>query len=399
MQSLKAVAGGSSLKSMVASASSARMLNLHALAAERPTDPADQDKPLFVHPVLNRSIIVKHNLRPGEDARRASRWLSVTKIIFPFDPSDLSLGGQYLFVDQQDFAVALTRHLEYDGLVLERDLSVLRILDGLPTLDPFLVREALVTHKFSVDAAYYRFSEPDMAHMLGFVEREIETLIELCFGTVKTDDTRAKRLSRILLVDQDSRELEPLRQTLRLEGPQFSEAMFAWKAFLYYRWRTHDLAPELKKTMRSLSLIDRRSFDTDALRFVVSAKDLLGSTIARSWREISQKLRLYDQAYEGLTQRENPESFRTFLVNSSTLFVELGERIGRLEQVVTFWDYRLSQHHAGAMSPEDVMEAMRELLQGLSIWPSATPRPAEPAPIQPTSEAKPRVGDEEVVRL
>jgi hypothetical protein len=373
MQVLKAVAGVPNLKDIVASASSARILNLHGLAAERPTDPDYYAKPLFVHPVLNRSIIVKHNVRPGEEDRMAPRRFNTTKIIFPFDPLDLSLGGQFLFVEQQDFIPALTRHLEYGDLPLHRDAAVLRILDKLPTLDPFLVREALATHRLNVDSSYYRFTEPEKAHMLGFVESEIESLIELCFGEVEAHDRRAKRLSQLLLADHDSPELEPLRLTLHMDGAEFIAAMFAWKAFLYYRWRAHALAPTLKATMRSISKISKRRYDTDALRFVVSAKTLLERTIARSWREIGQKLQMYDLAYEGLTHNQKPDSFRQFLMTGSSLFLDLGAQIGVLEQVVSFWEHRLSQHHTGGMSPDDVMVAMRDLLQGLSIWPSAFP--------------------------
>jgi hypothetical protein len=132
--------------------------------------------------------------------------------------------------------------------------------------------------------------------------------------------------------------------------------------------------------MRSIGRINARRYDTDGLRFVISAKELLESTITKNWREISQHLRLYNRAYEGLTEGQNPEGFRNFLSNGSNLFLELGDRIGRLEQLVSFWDHRLNQHHAGGMSPDDVMDAMRDLLQGLSIWPSKSKPPASDQP-------------------
>jgi hypothetical protein len=370
MQVLRSAAGVASLKTMVATSPTSRLLNLHGMTAEATTDSDYFVKPMFVHPVLNRSIIAKHNVRPGEEERLAPRRFNATKIIFPFDPIDLGLGGQFLFVDQADFVPSLTRHLEYDALVLERDLKVLRVLDGLPTLDPFLVREVLAKHRIEIDPGYFRFTEPDKVHVIAFVEHEIESLIELCFGEVRENDSRAKRLSQLLLADADSAELEPLKLTLRMDGVEFAEAMFAWKAFLYYRWRTRELTPALKATARSIGRISRRRYDSDALRFVIAGKELLESTISRTWREIGAALKLYDKAYEGLTRNRNPESFRKFLSRGSTLFIDLGDRIGRLEQIVSFWNYCLSQHHLGTMSPDDVMDAMRDLLQGLSIWPA-----------------------------
>lgn len=375
MQILKATVGVASLKSIVATSSSARILNLHGLAIDQPADSEYASKPMFLHPVLNRSIIVKHNVRPGEEERVAPRRFNATKIIFPFDPVDLGLGGQFMFVGQEDFMATLTRHLEYGGLVLDRDLAVLKILDNLPTLDPFLVREVLARHRIEVDASYYRFTEPDKAHMLGFVERQIESLIKLCFGEEDANEQRAKRLSQLLLADNDSPELAPLQLTLRMQGAEFAEAMFAWKAFLYYRWRTHALAPALKLTARSIARINRRRYDTDGLRFVIAAKALLETTLTKTWREIGESLKQYDRAYAGLTSNRQPETFREFLRTGSSLFIDLGDRIGRLEQVVSFWGYRLAQHHNGGMSPDDVMDAMRDLLQGLSIWPEPIRRP------------------------
>jgi hypothetical protein len=369
MHLLKAAPGAANLRTMVATSPTSRLLNLHGMAGEAAPDSEFFAKPMFVHTVLNRSIIAKHNVRPGDEARLAPRQFNATKIIFPFDSVDLGLGGQYLFVDQEDFVPTLTRHLEYGGKLLDRDLLVLRVLDGLPTLDPFLVREVLAKHRIEVDPAYFRFNEPDKARMMGFVEHEIESLIELCFGEVKANDSRAKKLSQLLLADADSPDLQPLQLTLRMDGPEFAEAMFAWKAFLYYRWRTQTLAPSLKATARSIARINRRRYDTDGLRFVIGAKEVLEETVTRIWREVGQTLKLYDRAYEGLTHDRNPENFRRFLLSGRTLFIDLGERIGKLEQLASFWDHRLTNHHNGGMSPDDVMDALRDLLQGLSIWP------------------------------
>src|SRR5580693_3983030 len=168
MQLYRVDAGVRNLKAMVATSSSARVLNLHGLAADQPADA----KPMFVHPVLNRAILAKHNVAAGDEERIAPRRFNATKIIFPFDPDDLNLGGQFLFVDQIDFLVALTRRLDYGDRLLDRDVAVLRILDRLPTLDPFLVREALAKQQIEVDQSYYRLSPADKEQMLGFVESQ-----------------------------------------------------------------------------------------------------------------------------------------------------------------------------------------------------------------------------------
>ncbi len=375
MQLLRAVAGVNSLKGIAATASSARLLDLHGLAVEKLEDPDYLARPLFVHPVLNRSIIVKHNVRSGEDDRLAPRRFNVTKVIFPFDPIDLGLGGQYLFVGQRDFIAAFTRQLDYSGLTLERDVAVLNTLDRLPTLDPFLVSEILSQQKIDVARCYYRVSEDDQREMLGFVSAEIEALIRVCFGDVTTDDTRARRLAELLLANQDSPELEPLRQSFRMDEAEFGEAMFSWKAFLYYRWRSRAVSPQLKSTLKSISAIQPRLCGRDDQRLLSNGKRLLERAVTTNWREVERRLRLYDRAFASLTRRENAADFRAFLMNGSNQFIELGDNIGRLEQVVSFWDYRFGSGAGSSRSAEVILDGLRDLLQSLSIGLTVTTVP------------------------
>ena len=373
MQVLTSVAGVRSLRRIAATASSARVLNLHALAAEDPQDPDYLDHPLFVHPVLNRSIIVKHNVSLGEEDRPALGRAIATKVIFPFDKADLSLGGQFLFVDQAGFVDLLTRHLDYTDLSLTRDLAVLRCVDKLPTLDPFLLREILKQHRIEAGRCYYRFSRADKAEMLNFVSGEIEALIRMCFGELKANDKRTRRLSQLLLADQDSAELDPLRVTFGMGQAEFAEAMFSWKALLYYRWRSRELAPALKATLTSISAIQARRYERDELSFILRATRVLNKVITSSWREVGQRLRLYDRAFASLTDRQSPDSFRSFLTHSSELFVELGDRIGRLEQAASLWSDRFGAVRVTDQSTEEVIEALRDLLQALSVRPESYP--------------------------
>jgi hypothetical protein len=363
----KSVVGVRNLKAIIAEASSARVLDLVSLSIDPPSEGDYVERPLFHHPVLNRTIIVKHNVASTEEDPLAPRRLGATKVIFPFDPADLDLGGQYLFVDQPDFIAALTRHLDYGELPLERDVQVLRLLDKLPTLDPFLIRGILAQQKIDVGRCYHRLTEHDRADMLSFVIGEMEALIQLCFGAPKTDDTRAKRLAERLLGEEDSPELAVLREALRMSPEEFSEAMFTWKAFLYYRWRARELTPQVKATLQAFTRIRARRFERDELSFVMRCRDLVQRTVIGLLDDVNQRLRHYDEAFGAFTGDGDPGRFRLFLARGAGL--ELGTRIGRLEQLVSFWRQRFGKQPISAMSPDDIIDGLRDLLQGLSISP------------------------------
>jgi hypothetical protein len=362
---LKSVVGVRSLRTITEEASSSRVLDLASLAAAPPEDEDYAERPMFLHPVLNRTIIVKHNVGSAQEDRLAPRRLGATKIIFPFDPADLDLGGQYMFVDQPDFNAVLMRHLDFTELPPERDIMVLRLLDRLPTLDPFLVRSILAHQKIDVSRVYYRLSELDRADMLEFVVGQMQALIVLCFGAQTKNDAHAHRLSQRLLGDEESPELGLLRESLRMAPEDFSEAMFTWKAFLYYRWRAQELTPQLKATLQSFSRIRARRFETDEYSFVMRCKGLLQRSVSALMEGVSARLLCYDDAFQAFTGRGDPNAFRLFLAQGSGL--ELGQKIGQMEQVVSFWSQRFGHERITAMSPDEILDGMRDLLHGLSL--------------------------------
>jgi hypothetical protein len=360
--------GVESLSSITARASSARVLDLHAIANAAFDEPEHETRPLFVHPVLNRTIIVKHHPRGGEFDHDAGASAIVTKVIFPFDGADLDLGGLFLLAGAADLAVQLARRLTYASAdELQRDLTVLRLIDSLPTLDPFLLAEALGAARYDVAPCYFRLSDADRGEMLAFVAGQVEALIALCFDEGGDHGGHAERLSKVLLAEGDGPELEPLRQALRMEGSDFARAMFCWKAVLYYRWRSRALAPDLKATHRGIRELDAGKLRPETRRFVETVKDELLALLSDGERRIAEGFRDYDAVYKALTVKRSPEPFRQFLIGGPRLFARLGERMGRLEQLVSYWEHCFGEARGRDLKPEALIDGLRGVQSALSL--------------------------------
>jgi len=56
---------------------------------------------------------------------------------------------------------------------------------------------------------------------------------------------------------------------------------------------------------------------------------------------VGRTLSVYDQAYHALVEGQNPGPFRRFLLDGPGLFFELGENIGILSHIGSFWSYRM----------------------------------------------------------
>jgi hypothetical protein len=366
MRALKTVSGVESLSSITARSSSARVLDLHSLALYASDDPDHAARPMFTHSVLNRTIIVKHHPRPGE-FEFGEHGAICTKVIFPFDPRDLDLGGQYLLVDDPDLIAQLERHLDYRDADLNRDVLTLMLLDRLPTLDPFLLHEGLAANRLDVSPCYFRLSPADKHEMLDFVAQQVEALISLCFGGAAVSIAQTKRLSELILAEGDSPELDPLRLAMRMEPPEFAQAMFCWKAVLYYRWRSRLLRPEMKVTRRAIASLETTRFEPDLSRFVRAGVGRLEGMIAECQRRIANMFREYDEVFEALTQQRSPERFRRFLIEGPRMFASLGEHMGRIEQLISYWAHQFPDTRTAQLSPETVFDGLRNLLAALSL--------------------------------
>jgi hypothetical protein len=367
MRALTSISGFQSLRSIAARSSSARVLDLHSLAFDAGDDADHRARPMFIHPVLNRTIIVKHHPRAGEFESFSERGAIVTKVIFPFDPSDLDLGGQFVLVDDPDLAEQLARHLDWTGIDIRRDLTMLKLIDRLPTLDPFLLHEALTANKIDVAPCYFRLSQSDKTEMRDFVARQVETLIGLCFGGVTVSGAQAGRLSERILAEGDSPELAPLRLAMRMESEEFAQAMFCWKAVLYYRWRSRVLGADMKATRRSISSLDASRFDHETAPFVRAAIAQLEAMIFDCERHIAEAFRTYDEVFDALTAQRTPEPFRRFLIDGPRLFARLGERMGRLEQLTSYWAHQFPGLRTRQLRPEAIYDGLRSLLGALSL--------------------------------
>src|SRR5271170_2018914 len=136
-------------------ASTNRVLNLVTIGRKHGQDPEFNENPLFRSRILNNTIILKHRLRADETDHFTSGRAVGTKIIVPFEVNNLKGGGKSFIVGQHGYQEMVREvALHSDGVEEDRDFQVLALLDQIPSLDPFLVREYLRSNGISAHAGY-----------------------------------------------------------------------------------------------------------------------------------------------------------------------------------------------------------------------------------------------------
>jgi len=363
------------------SASTARVLNLRSVRNQKSKLPEYAAAPMFEHPALNASIIVKHRLRRGESDQFTTPRRSATKVMIPIESRDLNLGARYIFIGQRQFKEALFQSFGVAVDDASRDLKTLSVLDRTPTLDPFLLREQLRRFDLEPARCYFELSEADMARMFAFAQREIEALIRMSIGDESLATDRAAKLTRKILANSADADLEPLRQTMQLDRPQFLEGAFCWKAFLYYKWQLGDILPRVAPVLQDIASIKPVGAQSDSDKaYLIAARETLRKALITSCKSVRSTLGFYDNAYQRLTQQSDPAAFRDFLIKAPALFNELGERLGGIEHIVSFWRFRFPATQRPVISPAELASIFMDFENSLgaeqvdapSVLPKAT---------------------------
>lgn len=354
-----------SLAALERTASTTRVLNLAQIAVAHGKLPEHSASPLFKSPLLNRAIILKHRLRADDPPLMHSLRGTATKVIIPIDPGDLNSGGASFFVAQNGW-LDLLEDLSDGEVSLRRDQAMLECLDLLPSFDPFLMREYLRRRDFHPADCYFAISPSDRAQMRRVVEPEIARLIALAYGNEDAIPGGSGRLVDILLSSDKDARLDPLRQTLRLDGESYRDGMFSWKGFLYYKWALSSLWPKLRDVIVEIGKLEVTGRPNGEIAaFVAGTRARLQRTIQVRCRDIETLLGAYDEAFARLIDNGDAMAFRDFLLKAPALFMELGERVGMISHVASFWRYRFPVGSTFRANEDEVLDLLRDFETGL----------------------------------
>jgi hypothetical protein len=357
-----------SLANLSETASTSRVLNLARINLLSGTLEEYSRNPFFKDAQLNRAIIIKHTLRVNERDLFTKPKRTATKLILPFDVSDLRLGARSIFINQVGFDGFCRNFFNYSLSSTAQDIETLKLLDTIPSLDPFLVREHLNRQKIRPAACYFKIAQNDVQAMIGFANSEIEKLVRNAFGDAMSSGT--VKLTDKILSNELDKELSPLKLTLRMSDEEFSDGLFSWRGFLYFKWRYLKLQDEMRAVLGGIANYQPVGSSDDGIRdYLRTARPRIARKIVNAVSDVGQTLSIYDQAYHALIDAGNPGPFRRFLLDGPNLFYDLGESIGILGHVSSFWGYRIGlgkQQKTSRLSPMEYVDMLMDFEESMS---------------------------------
>jgi hypothetical protein len=320
-----------------------------AIAAAGPDDPPPGPL-LFQTPALNTAVLIKA-LPPDHrfvDSRGQPRTRVGTKIYVPFDGRRLADGGQTTFFGTKQFQAAMSGLIDLEQpakrAAFESDCAKLVMLDKLPSLAPFLLRDRLELAKIDVDRRYFQLPEDEWRQICSFIRAEFARIIDAILPEQrKASREKFDRLLDRLWTLSDVQGLEELADAFSIPRSECLDTFYAWKGVIYFKfefarsWSAMQPCFEWLKANAELPQIaDPRT--RQGLQVVL--RDVYGR-LATAVKDVRERLKTYEAGFEALFgEKGDPRPFLGFLKEAQEQFTVIGLSLARAQHMVEVWSTR-----------------------------------------------------------
>lgn len=339
---------------------SPRVFNVNMMT-RRILDEKPETPPFFRNKVLNNLVLIKDTM--PEELRRNTNAAIGTKLYVPFNENNIYEGGRTIFVKDRHLEEALIQHFgtgALDRTALADDLRIMNILDRLPSLDPFLLKDVFLNEKISVDEAYFEVSQEVWKEIEQFIIKRFEPLVKAAFPDTQASDDKARQLIEKIWEARDLEALDPLIKAFRLPPNEALEIFSAWKGINFYAFQYERAKPMFVNLLTWLKDLQLPTAVPAAERKEMKDRlEVVKAQLREEWQKADGILRDYQDSYDKMFKlKVSSTEFVTFLRKSAKLYWELGNSLGKVGHASYCWEVMSKRLSEGKLS----WDALKEIV-------------------------------------
>lgn len=296
-------------------------------------------KTFFSCKPLNNLVLIKDT---DPQARSAAIG---TKLYLPFNENEIYEGGRTIFVHDRGADKALVNILGEGALpkeLLEKDMKILRILDRLPSLDPFLLKDVFINEKINMNPDYFEVEKVLWNQIELYILQGFEPLAKAAFPDALSSDEVARKLIEKIWEGRDLEALKPLILAFRLQEGKELETFAAWKGIIFYgfqRQRMIEPMQTLRAWMAEMKIPVAAVTGAKERAEVNAMIETSRKRFQEEWKAADVVLQDYQSSYDKMFKhRTGSADFLKFLQNSSQAYWTLGNSLGRIGHAIYCWD-------------------------------------------------------------
>jgi hypothetical protein len=321
--------------------------------------------PFFRSKPLNTIVLIKDAV-PESERTKFSPSVG-TKLFFPFNEANIYEGGRTIFLHDKHVQKAIQNHFG-DGALsqesLAEDMRILKILDKLPSLDPFLLKDVFLGHKIVVNEDYFEVSQETWNEIELFMLQRFETLVQAAFPNAESSDDKARVLIEKMWEARDIEALRPLIEAFRLPMNEALDIFAAWKGIVYYSFQYQRDQVKMTDLLKWLVLnnVPVVGVPTPELKELLGQIEFSIGRIKTEWKMVDDIVRDYQNSYDKMFRYKTSSSeFLTFLKQSNKIYWEIGNSLGKINHAVYCWDVMTSRFNERKLPWANLQEVVRLL--------------------------------------
>jgi len=314
---------------------------------------------------LNTIVLIKDAV--PEDERGKNTPSVGTKLYFPFNENNIYEGGRTIFLHNKYLQKAVFNHFGENSMSQEsftEDLRILNILDKLPSLDPFLLKDVFLRYKIDVNEDYFEVSEEAWNEIELFMLQRFEPLVRAAFPEIESSDEKARLLIDKMWEARDLEALKPLIDAFRLPYNEALDIFASWKGIVFYSFQYQ--RDQLKFT-EMLKWINKNEVPVAGIpasetKEVLEMISITRSRIKNDWKNVDEIVRDYENSYDKMFRyKTSSTEFLTFLKNSNRIYWDIGNSLGKINHAVYCWDVMTSRFNERKLPWPQLQEVVRLL--------------------------------------
>ncbi len=299
----------------------------------------------FRNKALNNLVLIKDAV--PDDGTRSNAPPIGTKLYFPFNENEIYEGGRTIFAHDKHVEKALINQFGEGALkkdALAEDLRIIQILDHLPSLDPFLLKDVFLNEGININPAYFEVSQEVWNEIESFILQRFEPLVKAAFPDAASANEKGRQLIEKIWEARDLEALKPLTMAFQLPAGQELDIFSSWKGINFYAFQYDRMKPQLIDMVTWLKNLEipPAAVSTAERNEIKTALDSARTLLRDEWRQAETILREYQDSYVKLFGKQggggSVNAFLTFLRHSKKSYWELGSSLGKVGQSSYCWD-------------------------------------------------------------
>jgi hypothetical protein len=320
----------------------------------------------FKNKPLNSIVLVKDTV-PESERLSPTAPTTGTKLYFPFNEQDIYEGGRTVFLHNKLVTQAIIEYFgegAIDKQLLDQDMKLLNVVNRLPSLDPFLLKDLFLREGFNINDAYFEVSKEVWDEIESFMLQKFEPLVTAAFPDAQSSDEKARQLIDKIWEAHDLEALQPLITAFRLPQHEALDIFASWRGIVYYSYHYQLVKPKILELVKWLKEAEAPlpGLTVAETKEIAEHIEQIKDQLRRQWQTTETILREYQDSYDKMfLTKTNSSEFLNFLRNSKKTYWIIGNSLGNINHGIYCWDV-MSNRYPSRKVPWPQLQGVVRLL-------------------------------------